>query len=557
MTAEHYCLGLPELGLCAENIESLFSIGDAVAFVAIFLAFYQLSDLRTWMRRSTRWLPERYLFSILRCGVYLVFLAAGLRALGHSSIPVIGYPIIWEIVAGLILVFSGLLLTTWTFKPTRISKRTAASFLRCNQIIITTGQEDDLRKLGDEIRYSLSTIAKQCVAYNQAPGQDRADATPPVDEFTRVCFTLLDAWSDPRFCKALMCWCPGTAIEIFKTLSEHRALDSAYALGTELVHQAFSDTSSIVHREGGYSALGRHKLFLKTVYGDLAILRSCLNPLDSWHTHIDKDITRNKIERWGDAIDIALRTCIEKHDTFGNAHVIRQGLNTLNGACVFLLADRERKQSPGWGDAQSTIHAIDTVFEHVIELVTGIAEDIPEKTTIDSYVERNDRSLHGDVARKLYDFYGKVSTSTDHDFLHHSTIQSWMMLFPIDKDEMTESLRALQIRVLHHMKKKIDHNFNRDGHYYPAITKLLIVHYGIGAPPQQQQATSCELEHWLGTYFHSELKAKFHIMWKKDQKFAGDLLPDDTEFDEANVTLRRTRLLGRIEELKVEQARTD
>lgn len=559
MVNESYCLGLAWLGTCPEESQALFTIGEAVAVVALFLAFYQLSTPLTRMRLRTRWIPEKYLFVIFRSGLYFVFLAAALRLInGQRRIPVIHHPIFWEIIAGIVLVVSGLALIRFAYTPAQLSRRTAREFLGWNQTIIATGGDDDLRQLGHEIRMSLNTVAMECAKWSRrmqaAEVRKTEDKTEVLEarEFTKVCYSLLDTWSDARFCNTIVCRCPGTEIDIFKTLSQHHAVNSAYALGSELVHQAVSDHQSILHREGGFSGLGRHKLFLNAVFGDITILRSSFNPLGGWHIYRDKDISTEKIERWGDALNIALDAIIQQRDTWGSAHAIREGLDTLNNACTSVLADRERKQLTSVDDRLTVIYGIGRVFGNVIEKISESKIELEENITADTYDQLKDRSLHGDVAHELFDFFGHVATIDDWSVLHGATIHAWMTLFPHKDENVSKDLRALQIRMVHHIKEKLQDNLNLDVRYYPAITKLLITMYWLHEP--QREACS-ELEYELALHFHNELKSKFVTLWMKNAEFASDLLPSDVEFDAERLVLRQSRFRRReSQELRLNPA---
>jgi hypothetical protein len=97
-----YCLGFEWLGSCPPNPEPLFSIGEAVAVLALFFGVREISNPITRMRWRTRWVTDQYILIFLRCAVYFVLLAAALRVFPAPRLPVIHYPIVWEFLAGLI-----------------------------------------------------------------------------------------------------------------------------------------------------------------------------------------------------------------------------------------------------------------------------------------------------------------------------------------------------------------------------------------------------------------------------------------------------------------------
>ncbi len=460
-----------------------------------------------------------------------------------TIIPVISYPIVWEFVGGLLVLWSGLTLLSYTFSPTRLSERTALRFLEFNRSIVATGREDDLRGLGEEIRGSLEIMAKQCGSWIQsehlskvAEMRDKSTQTVQPNEFTKVCYSLLDTWSDPQFCNALVRWCPGTVVDIFQLFGENNALDAAYAMATELVHQAIADHRSIAHREGGFSGLGRSKLFMRAIFGDIRVLRSEVRPLNGWHIYRDKDITQEKIRSWGVAISMALETCIKEHDLGGlSASGIRQGLDTLNCACVSVLADRERS---GSDKDIGLLYDIGQVFAKTISQLANSNTGIHETGTVSIDRILMDNSLHDGIAKELFDFLGHITSLDEWSQIHTATIGIMMTLFSRHDEPTSADIKAVQIRIANQFMEQLKDNLDPTSCLYPSAVKFLLVYFGINEP---NRALMDEVEYGLAVYFHKELKAKFAALWKANEKFASDMLPSDVEYDPARQVLSHKR----------------
>ena len=139
--------------------EPLFSIGEAIAVVVLLLAVYQFSGPLIRLRWRTQRMSARTLFLLLCAGLALVFAAAALRLFGFpwTRMPVIGYPIFWEIAGGALLALAAIALAVVALVPMRLRQPTAEHFLSGNQALIATGDDNALRELGHEIHEKAST----------------------------------------------------------------------------------------------------------------------------------------------------------------------------------------------------------------------------------------------------------------------------------------------------------------------------------------------------------------------------------------------------------------
>jgi len=287
-----YCLGVKALGTCGYDLLNpsltFFSIGQLATVVALIFAFSQLAKPTVKFRIATRFTPHWVPWVGIALAILCVFAAAILRVWQFRDIPVIGFPIFWEFVAGACLVWASLLMIFRVTTKSRLSVHNAARYLQWSRSIIARGNIDDLREYGDEISISISTAVKACkchlVCSMTAPAN--TDEKKPPTEFERVCYTLLDLWADKQFCQILVTRCPHTAVQILLEVQNSKLYESgAYALVQELIDQAMSNPDSILRREGDYSGLGRLKSFMSTAFGSPDFVNSHLRPLQAWRAY--------------------------------------------------------------------------------------------------------------------------------------------------------------------------------------------------------------------------------------------------------------------------------
>ena len=530
MPLEEYCLGLEALGRCAASHEPLLSLGEALVFAALVLAFYRFSGRLVQTRWRTRGVSENALVYLVAASLVLVFVSAALRLFGApwTRVPVVGYPVFWEIASAVLLAAAAIVLALLAFRPSRLKPRGAAEFLAANQSIIAGGDPDALRALGAEIEESVSVVAAQCREYRDRSAREGPSEPDP---YTRACFALLDTWADPRFCNVLVCWCPGTTTEIVRALTAHAVHGDGAALGSELVNQAFCDERSMLYAEARISGLRRQKVFIRAIFGDWDLVDSAVRPLASWRVFGDSALNDRKVQRWSEAVETALNTFLENGKHGEAVFRMRQGLETLNQLCAAVLAERERRAAP-WASVHEQIFEIACAFRTIVKRVRTSNLPVPVEITVENYEPLQDETLHGAIAEELFNFFGAICDSADHEFLDWISLGPWKELF--EEGELTNNLRALQVRVAYHLTLKIDDNLSPQRRFLPAITRLLLVRYPLANLDENPKALIAKD---LESYLTGALEEHFPALWRAHREFAERLLPDNVDYDEVGSLL--------------------
>jgi hypothetical protein len=531
MPPEEYCLGVEALGQCLATSGPLLSIGEALLVAGLLVAFYRWSGPLAQLRWGTRRLSTRVVLGVIAAAVALVFIAALLRLFGEpwSRVPVIGYPVFWELAGSAMLMAAGTVLAAFAFTRSALSVRNAEQYLAVNKTIIANGDEAALRELGQEIESSVPIVTAQCRAYRE---RERREGPAEADAYTRVCFSLLDAWSDERFCRTLVCWCPETVMVIVKALTEHAVHGDGAALGSALVNEAVADERSLLYREARKAGLRRSRVFLKAAFGEWTFVDSAVRPLASWNVYRDTELSERKIKRWGEAVDSALGAFMENGKHGEAVFRIRPGLEALNHVCAVVLARREQRGAP-WSAVHDQIYEIASAFRLVVKRIRTCNLPAASETTIENYDPLQDETLHGAIAEELFHFIGLVCASDDHDFLDWITMGPWKELF--EEGELTGNLRALQIRLAYHLTEKIDDNLDAHRRFPPPIMRMLLVRYPLSTPDEHPRAV---IARELETYFIDALRQHFPALWKAHRAFAQSLLPGNTDYDEKRAVLR-------------------
>ena len=552
-----YCLGLKSLGACNYDLSnpslSFFSVGQLVSVIALILTFSQIARPIIKLRRSTRSISQWFLLIGVILAIFFVFTAAILRA-WPSQIPVFGYPIFWEFLAGSLFVGAGLSMIYQVSTETHLSKYNAEKYLDLSKSIIARGSIDDLRDYGDEIIKSISIAVMACQKHQlrsiQADNHNDSQKMKPTD-FERICYTLLDLWSDKEFCNVLVVKCPDTAIEILKAIQNSHLYESgAYALVQELINQAMSDQDSILHREVNFSGLGRFKSFMTTAFSQTDFVCSRLRPLQAWSWHTETSITAPHIRLYGEAIGICLRASIDEQSLNAIYPAFYSALKEVNSIAqqavwrISQLSENQLSQSE-YAKILSECTEIHRKIVITIAALPNNQQPLLNEININPeiYNPINDRSIYCAVAENSYQFIERLAMCKGHDDgIRLYAMEVWDQIFS-PSAPISNTLNAVRQRFLYYLRNKIDKNLDINHWYYPMVSRILISIWGIPNCTDEVKALpegSSRDESSLYVYFYTLLKQNFFAIRSSNIKHANDLLPEGVLYIDEPPSLQQT-----------------
>ncbi len=556
-----YCLGVKALGICTHDLSnpslSFFSIGQLATVVALILTFSQLTKPIVRFRLATRYFPQWFPWIGIGITISCVFGAAILRIDEIQNVPVIGYPIFWEFIAGACFVWAGTVMILRVSRKSYLSKRNAERFLENSQSIIARGNIDDLRDYGDEIYVSISIAIKACNTH-QTRALDALHQNPDPTDFERICYTLLDLWADKQLCRTLVTRCPQTAIEILSKVQTMKLYESgAYALIHELINQAFSNPDSILHREGDYSGLGRFKPFMTMAFGNWEFVTSHLRPLQAWRAHEQDRISSTQARRFGDAIEIALRSAIEENRMQAFYAALSSALCLVNDIArraawaITRIPEGELSQSE-WSQV---LNECGHVHCKVIKTITSLpAEQQPsvQVANIDpkEYDPNADHSIYAAVAKNAYEYLESLAMCKGHDdSIRLDAIFLWEEIFPDQETAMSHALSAVRQRFIFTLRRKIDQNLDIEHWFYPVVTRVLVAMWGIPNCSGEVMPLSANSHNKdtsdLYVYMYTKMMNNFVALRRKSIEYTNDLLPNGVEFVEKPPSLRQHWFRGK------------
>lgn len=467
--------------------------------------------------------------------VISVFLAAILPNFSGAAIPLLGYPVFWEVMGGALVVFASILLATYFFRII-FDRKNYKKFFETSRSIVARGIDQELRALADEVRYSARAIVESACQYDpdrarRAESENRGYA---VSEQTEYALALLDLFSDEGFCKILVDAAPATAMDFIQAIIDSgRRSVIGYAFVQQIIEQSFISGNSMLHREQEeYSGLGHFRTFTKTVFGSYQFVASQYRPLQAWAHWREEFATRKYIQKFA----LALHTAVEGYfedESWQYPAVLYSGIERLAESAQFRLP--RMKDIPEEEIYSSEAYRINSeigdALRELLALVVQHENDIPDfgfnEATYDRY---SDASIYGVLAFGIYTFLEKLSMDRAHDeAIRMLAIQLWIEVDPTSDDQRTKAIQETQKRLLIHLKRKMAENLEKL--HYPMVTRLMISLIGLNEPQEGSQPS------FAMTELHGLLRSRIANAFELNEEKAQDILPGYVKFDKTNNSL--------------------
>lgn len=546
------CLGLEILGSCsydASNPRVYFTLGDLLSVIAILLAISQLTSPIIRFRIRAHNLSNKLLVVLALTAIISIFLSTILPFVPGEAIPLVGYPIFWELLSAFILVGVGAYVILIITKTAKFKQKNAEQYLDATISYIAKGDEEQLNKLAEEIYPSISSVIKEAKAYDkyQYMSAKEKGEIYEVTKTTKIANTILDAWSDKLFCQTIVCKSPVSAIEIIAQLSKNPSTSQGRALCNEIINQAFENENSILNREEKYSGLGFFKNFMLQCFSNWNFVNGGYRPLQSWEYYRSSQ-KGWKVRKYCECINIAVQSYIGAKDYHqyppslfvaldNMAHLTMNQINIKNISKHEIYNSENQKIlseiTQGYGDIIASVIKVDAYPEYEYDEV--------------NYEHFKDPSIYGIIAKGIYEYLEKLAMAKGHDdFIRQYAIRIWLDIFGTESSVLSRNQEEIGKRLLFHVSKKVHENLDHEQRWYPAMTKLLLSLNGIHDPEIINEDN-------MSSRFHKEflnlVKNKFPTLYKTEKEFALNMLPESMEYGSKNNKLIHKRHRGRFTEL--------
>ena len=531
------CLGVKAFGLCRYDPLKphavYFSIGEAIGALAFLLAFTQLVTPGLTFRLRVHRGKAYGALALFAIAVTCVGIAALIPALLGYVIPVFGFPILWETIAGLCVVSgAGVLAHTYYFGRATFSKATCKRFFYACHHIVMSGSDVALRALAEELPYSAQAIVSTA-ANGEPPAHNPQTDDPPrlpqsPYDYANALLALL---SDKRFCRILVDSAPWTAVTFIQAIAGARGLTRPGSSFVEqLIQQAFLSDNSMLHREEDFVGLGHFKSFTREVFGNYDFVAGEYRPLQAWRHWDDQFITNECIAKYVRALKMALEAYFAHGDFHQFPSAIYAGFDHLVDAITFKIRDIGPAGAPYKASGVAGVATVERTLTELVRAVETNAARLPQYPfDAASYDRFKDPSIYGIAAEAIFRYLEILATKFGYDeLIRDVAIELWMEVDPTPHGRASPVVIEIQRRLLVHITKKL--NDNLDKGYYPMVVRVLIMLIDIWDSKEKDPAT-------LGfatMELHEQLRKKYAAAYAADQEKAGLMLPAGVTFESSS-----------------------
>lgn len=523
------CLGVSFLGLCQyspSNPEfSIISFGDSVAIATFLIAFTQLLSLT---KKEVINESVRRSYKIGFIAILIIFFSSLLPLMSGFAMPLIGYPIFWEFIGSVLLLYTLVLLVVKYHSSLRFNDKDAEHSLKIIRKVITKGSEEDYLELAEKLEASVPDVVTSMRQYDRMAAHQAEERGEefPVSPRVAYSFELIRTLADPHFCRAIVRRDPAILIKFLQEFKEKRIRDDdARTFVSEIVSQALRNKDSFLYREEAhYKGLGLRGDFTKSLFLDYASNERLL-PLSYWMPSIEKDVDEEVFKMFCRCYYLMFHSSIKaKEYNFsfslypsknitGHVDILIYRLDKLNADEIY--------NSYPYKVFKAACQVIEDMLQLVVDDQDANLIEMPQGVW---NPDGRDESVFARLASSCYELFKSSSKSKNHEDEIRFTLWSlWQKIYVFDS-EMTNVHRQVQLRFEALVFKKLKVNLEEG--YYPAISRTIFLMVGVN----EAGYPNCSDIPFRQKFF-AYVRMHFPKLYAANQARALDKLPKNIVFD--------------------------
>ena len=557
------CFGLEFLGQCGYNPLNptvYFSIGQLLSLIIIALAVYKILDPIIKLRIKANRLFKFKIFHVSALfSIIAIFFSNLIPSIpDFYKIPVIGYPIFWESLSGLILICLTISFIRIISKPALLNKYNCKDFFNSALSIIDQREEKELILLARELTNSLNIIITVANKYEQfyshiqnlaqkkyAPNENpisisklnqliqkdkNLQKTIQLDEFQNYCFKIMDLLSDKVFCEIVSCKVPEFSEKFFSILSFSYNFPEQEKVFGNILKSSFEKENSILNRENQDDGLKIVNNLTSIVFENQKLLQQ--RPFYSITSSIEpvKFTKEWQIKLYFSCLKVALKFSfdVKCHQTLKNIHDgVLNIQNVLNNILYSQLPSKKEID---------LFHYISIEMSSMLYI---LYENKGQIKTYSSYSHllfptgfhsnnknRHEVSLYDVLAKSIFDLILTLSQINSKNSNEELLVRlaGVSLLMSVLQGSYKQSKEISKI-LLSYIEFHIDEE-NFKNRAYPALTKYMIIVFGLYYPHKKKTEWD-----FLKCYLLDKLKKEFHSLYLLEKEFALNLLPFSVSYD--------------------------
>lgn len=568
------CLGMSFLGSCAYNPARpaivYFNIGDAVAALGFTFAVQQFLRPIYKFRISAYRLKIQYLYVLLFMGFTCTVIGAILPNVEIGRSNPLSYPIVWEIIGGLIIGAAYAATTFISLRPARVYRFNLRAFISAGATLLSAADDDTRADFAlDLLRspHNIRTLMKMAYAWQQADhvashikmeelakqGIRSFTGRAPVSAFylfahrreldaASAAGTFLRIISDPDFCSVLVRKSPWVTAEFLRGLADDLAHHHEYSVQQassfiqEIARQAILNEESLMAKEMSYDGFGVVPLLSRSLFGNFYILHH-YEPLAKFSFESLPDMATGYINRLNGATKLMLQTAVKGRDYW--AHYLYSIKTTYER--INLHESIRRDDGATDGSLGGIRSGIQDLYKILLDDFDNLDERIYHSLFARDKKNRGASSAVEIVSEIIEDTLEAMSRgfagADDSNWIYAHTILS--DLFP-HIGSIPIGVNPLQQQVALLLLQKLGDNMSG---FYPPICRVLLPVIGPydGSPLPFVSGTAYAL---LRDAVYRELQQRLPELHKKHPEKIADYFPTSTTYDPAANAIEHTYRSG-------------
>jgi hypothetical protein len=480
----------------------------------------------------------------------------------HSSF--FEYPIVWEILGGLLVGGAYALIAVLAFKRARIHAFNLVPFTRAGATLLGEADDIDRVNFAEDLFSGTQNIArliKFAFAWQQAEnhgarveferlGQIGAipeiRGRPPISAFYKFAHRtqlkaasqaigFLRIISDPQFCSVLVRKCSWRTASLLNALSERTLyVEEAKPLIQEIARQAILNDESMMAKEDSYTGFGTAPILSRSLFDDRFILFH-YDPLGGLQFNMPEEPTSGYVSRLTLASKMMLKCAIKNHEYWQPTYM-------YSTKCVYENLFRhwsyQRYQEQQSGFSTELSLGVRALWQ---ETVTGVGKLEVQRRRSLFVTDHKGLSfdLIGIVAEIVYDSLEAISNSfsgfDDPAWLH--AITAFMDIYPCHSNEpagMNPLQQQLAVHLIHKLRQ------NMEGRY-PTISRVILA--TIGPYEDDEKITKRTAYVILKDAVYKELQ-KLPNLYVREQDKIARYLPSNVTYVAASNSLIHNFRMG-------------
>lgn len=556
------CLGIVALGMCSYNpaqpAPTYFTLGNAIAALGFTLTVQQLLKPIYLFRLRATGLKLGYLLALVFAGAGCSIVATILPNVAIEYDGPFKYPIVWELLGGILVAVAYAIAALVSLRPARIYSSNILLFVRAAADLLSAANDDDRVQFANDILdiRNMERLIVYASALQRAESHgahvefERLRAMnaplsisgpPPVSAFyifahrrelqiASYVSSLLNILSDPEFCSALVRKCSWLTADTLESMAAQRIyIGQAKNFVQEIARQAIINDESMVAKEIGYTGFGAVPRLSKSLFEDWFIIRN-YDPLGGFRFGYTDRPSASFIERLNAASLMMLETAVKKGDYWPQGYIysIRSSYEGLIRKAGF---DR-------FGHSVEHMSAFHFGLQRLLMTTrNGLKNTRPDrlKQLYAAELDKYQTNLVYDLASLAFESIAAISNqfSGPDDMAWTHAVTLFSDIYPFHESEtagMDPLQQQLAIQIVECLRR------NMKG-WYPSISRVLLA--VLGPYAEKPVPTDRTARVILKDAVYLELQ-KFSKLHSGKPESIGDFLPLNVRYDPDENSLTHT-----------------